>query len=72
MCTISSGMGYQNKAIFLELVVKTCQNEKFCWIVLFFSLIFMFCCIRPEGEGDLWSPNERLYGVKFFLESAII
>ena len=37
---IFSGTGYQNKASFLDQVVKTCQKGKFCSIGLSFSPFF--------------------------------
>ena len=42
---IFSRTGYQKKANFLELAVKTCQKRKFCYNGLLFSQIFVFLSI---------------------------
>ena len=42
---IFSRTGYQKKANFLELVVKTCEKRRFCYNGLLLSQIFVFLSI---------------------------
>ena len=42
---MSSRIGYQKKANFLEQVVKTCQKRKFCYNGLLFSQICVILSI---------------------------
>ena len=62
--------GYQNKAVSLEPIIKTCQMGKFCPIGLLFSPIFMLWSILltkscPESgttrRYEFWSLIKRFF-----------